>query len=147
MGVVHHCRAEQGTWTWAGVAVESYTSGATKQVVIGPQDGAPNFAVRFFTLPAKGLSNLDYHEHDHGVVVMQGRARVMLGSRYEEIGPGDVVYIPGWERHQFETLGDEPFTFLCVIPPKTAQPDACALPATTIVEAVTEEAIAKVSQP
>jgi quercetin dioxygenase-like cupin family protein len=34
-----------------------------------------------------------------------------------------VVYIPGWERHQFENLTDEVFTFLCIIPPKPIHPD------------------------
>ena len=36
----------------------------------------------------------------------------------DSVGPGDVVYIPGWERHQFENLTDDVFTFICIIPPK-----------------------------
>lgn len=129
MGVVHR-RTQTGTdWRWDGVNVEGYAgNAATKQVLIGPEDGAPNFALRYFTIPPRSFSNLDYHEHDHGVVITHGRARVMLGEEFEEVGEGDVVYIPGWERHQFENLTDEPLTFLCVIPPKTAQPDACAVP-------------------
>jgi mannose-6-phosphate isomerase-like protein (cupin superfamily) len=49
---------------------------------------------------------------------MHGRARVMLGDTFDEVQAGDVVYIPSWERHQFTTIGDEPFSFLCIIPPK-----------------------------
>lgn len=127
MGVVHHRTEDGASWRWESVDVETYTSNnATKQVLIGGKDGAPNFVMRYFTIPPHGFSSLDQHQHDHGVMVMNGRARVMLGERYEEIGVGDVIYIPGWERHQFQNLTDEPFTFLCIIPPKTNQPEAPA---------------------
>jgi len=91
--------------------------GPTKQVLIGPDDGAENFVLRYFTIPPGKKSSLDHHAHDHGVMIMNGRARVMLGERFEEIEAGDIVYISSWERHQFENLTDEPLTFLCIIPP------------------------------
>ncbi len=125
MGVIHRRHEDGSMWRWDGVEVQSYTSNnATKQVIIGREDGANNFEVRYFTVPPHGFSSLDYHQHDHGVVIVQGRARVMLGERFEEVGPGDVVYIPGYERHQFENLTDDLFTFLCIIPPKPPLPEA-----------------------
>jgi quercetin dioxygenase-like cupin family protein len=118
MGVVHHKVGEGSDWRWEDVKVEGYTtSKATKQVLIGEQEGAPNFVMRYFTIPPRSFSSLDRHEREHGVMIMNGRARVMLGDRFEEVGPGDVVFIPGWEQHQFENLTDEPFTFLCIVPP------------------------------
>ncbi len=129
MGVVHRRINDGNSWSWDGVDVERYTSNqATKQVLVGVKDGAKNFVIRYFTIPARGFSNLDQHSHDHGVVVMSGRARVMLGEQFEEIGPGDAIYIPCWERHQFENLTDEPFTFLCIIPPKPTQPENASSP-------------------
>jgi len=47
----------------------------------------------------------------------------VLGDRFEELEAGDVVYIPGMERHQFENLTDEVMSFLCIIPPKPVQPE------------------------
>ena len=124
MGVIHRRQDNSTDWGWDGVAVQSYTSNnATKQILIGRDDGATNFEVRYFTIPPHGFSNLDEHQHDHGVVVMAGRARVMMGDTFEEVGPGDVVYIPSWERHQFENLTDDVFTFLCIVPPKPVKPD------------------------
>lgn len=121
MGTIHRRREDDSVWHWDGIDVQPYTSNnATKQVLIGRDDGANHFEVRFFTIPPRGFSSLDEHAHDHGVLVMQGRARVMLGDQYDEVGPGDVVYIPGWERHQFENLTDDVFSFLCIIPPKPA---------------------------
>lgn len=119
MGVIHRKFTEGAQWRWEDIDVFAYNSNnATKQVLIGKADGARSFEVRYFTIPPRGFSSLDEHVHDHGVLIMQGRARVMLGEVFEEVGPGDVVYIPSMERHQFENLTDEPFAFLCIIPPK-----------------------------
>ena len=118
MGVVRHRVQDGADWRWEDVQVEGYnTNNATKQVLIGDKDGSSNFAMRYFTIPPREFSSLDKHEREHGVLVIHGRARVQLGERFEEVGPGDVVYIPGWEVHQFENLTDEPFTFLCIVPP------------------------------
>jgi quercetin dioxygenase-like cupin family protein len=127
MGVIHKRTTAGPDYRWDGVGVYQYNSNnATKQVLIGRPDGANNFEVRFFTIPPNGKSSLDHHAHDHGVLVMYGRARVMLGERFDEVQAGDVVYIDSWERHQFENLTDEPFTFLCIIPPKPATDGAKA---------------------
>src|SRR5215813_548826 len=136
MSAVHKRQGEGPLWRWDGVEIEKYdnrdeAASASKQVLIGANDGAANFVVRFFAIPPHGFSNLDFHQHDHGVIIMSGRGRVMINGTYQEIGPGDVVYIAPWEQHQFENLTDEPFTFVCVIPPKTAQPDVCLLPTQT----------------
>lgn len=130
MGKIHHRTGPGPDWRWEGVDVYQYNSNnATKQVVIGREDGAPNFEVRFFTIPPGGSSSLDHHAHDHGVMVMYGRARVMLGDQFEEVQSGDIVYIDCWERHQFVNLSvDEPFTFLCIIPPKPVNAEAAPEP-------------------
>jgi quercetin dioxygenase-like cupin family protein len=119
MGVIHRRTGDGKKWLWDGVAEYRYNSNdATKQVLVGHADGAHNFEIRYFSIPPRGFSNLDCHAHDHGVMVMQGRARVMLGDEFEIVNEGDVIYIPSMERHQFENLTDEPFCFLCIIPPK-----------------------------
>jgi quercetin dioxygenase-like cupin family protein len=117
MGVIRHRQGEN--WLWENSDVLTYTSNqATKQVLVGHEDGAHNFEVRCFVIPPRGFSSLDRHQHDHGVLILQGRARVQLGEEFSEVGEGDVVYIPGFETHQFENLTDAPFAFLCIIPPK-----------------------------
>jgi quercetin dioxygenase-like cupin family protein len=129
MGVIHRKVGDDPMWRWEGVEVHAYTSNnATKQVLVGHADGAHNFEIRYFTIPPHGFSSLDIHDHDHGVIIVQGRARVMLGERFEEIGPGDVVYIPGNERHQFENLTDGLMAFICIIPPKPIQSEKTAEP-------------------
>jgi mannose-6-phosphate isomerase-like protein (cupin superfamily) len=61
---------------------------------------------------------LEQHAHDHGVMILHGRACVRLGELEVEVGPRDIVYISPYEVHQLRPVGDEPLGFLCVIPPK-----------------------------
>ena len=65
---------------------------------------------------------LEQHPHDHGVLILHGRARVRLGEQEFEVGPRDLVYVSPNDIHQFSTLGAEPLGFLCVIPPKEKKP-------------------------
>ena len=124
-GVIHRlARLENGEMRWQGVPVRAYSpenSGAdraTRQVLIGQDENSPHFHLRYFAVQPGGHTSLDQHAHDHGVYVLHGRARLRLGNHEYEINTGDVVYIPGNEIHQFFTLGDEPFGFLCVVPAK-----------------------------
>jgi quercetin dioxygenase-like cupin family protein len=122
MGVVHRFSGAAAQFRWEGVALEAYEHSSpravTKQVLIGPKEGAAHFAMRYFEVAPGRTSALDAHRHDHGVLVLKGRGLVRLGDRQHEIGGGDVIYIEPDEVHQFEAIGEEPLGFLCVIPPK-----------------------------
>ena len=60
-------------------------------------------------------SNLEQHSHEYGVVVMHGRARLQLNNDFIDLNPYDSIFISGDDLHQFTTLGNEPFGFLCVV--------------------------------
>jgi S-methyl-1-thioxylulose 5-phosphate methylthiotransferase len=114
MGSVHR-RLPDGSWD--GVATRPYGTNLRRYELIGPADGAAHYRVRYFEVPPGAHTTLERHEHDHGVVIQAGRARVTLGDDVHELEPGDVVYVAGGELHCFEALGDEPLGFICVAPP------------------------------
>lgn len=120
MAVIHRFDGGNGAHRWQGVAVEPYAAGdaraGTRQVLIGPGEGAANFTLRYFELAPGTTSSLDMHAHDHGVYVLRGRGRVRLGDQEHAIGPGDVVYVAPHDRHAFEADGDVALGFLCVVP-------------------------------
>jgi quercetin dioxygenase-like cupin family protein len=123
MGVVHKRIGTGGQFAWEGVQAEPYhgggaTEGSCRHVLIGSKDGAQHFAFRYFEIPPHGQSSFEHHLHDQGVMILTGRARVLLGWEVHEVGAGDIIYIPQNEQHQFENIGDEPLGFLCVIPSK-----------------------------
>ena len=121
MGAIHRFTGTDSAFDWDGVEPERYeesgTAGATRRILIGPDDGARNFVMRYFEIPPGGRSSLDRHGHDHGVYILKGKARLTLEGAAHDLGPGDVAHIAPNEVHQLENIGGDPLGFLCVIPP------------------------------
>jgi len=124
-------KLEDGELRWEEVPIRAYEANgedesaggrgaerASRQVLIGNDEQAPHFHLRYFAVQPGGHTSLDQHAHDHGVYIVHGQARLRLGDEEHEVSTGDVVYIDGNEVHQFFTLGKEPFGFLCVVPAK-----------------------------
>jgi quercetin dioxygenase-like cupin family protein len=110
-----------GEFDWEGVEASLYPpakemKGVSIRRLISPAEGARNFALRYFQIEAGGWTSLDQHPHDHGVVILRGEGKVLLGQSETEVHCGDVVYIPPHELHQLRNDGEEPLGFLCVIP-------------------------------
>lgn len=98
------------------VGVEVAAGRATEvQVLVGPADGAPNFALRRFTMgPGGGMprhTNLVEHEQ----YVLSGSARVTVGDARHVVAAGNALYIPAGVPHSYTVL-EAPFSFLCIVP-------------------------------
>jgi quercetin dioxygenase-like cupin family protein len=123
MGVIHRRSADgwAGALRWDGVEPQSYDDaalrGVRKHQLIGEPEGAGQYRVRYFEVPPGARTARERHPHDHGVVIVSGRARVTLGNETHELGEGDAVYVCGDELHCFEALGEEPLGFVCVVGP------------------------------
>ena len=87
-----------------------------KRLLVGPNDAAPNFSMRKFTVGADG--NTPYHTHpwEHEVYVLAGQGEVRFAGGSQSILPGDFAFVPPNDEHQFANTGDEPFEFLCMVP-------------------------------
>lgn len=94
--------------------VEAGTATET-QVLLGPEDGAPNFAMRRFTMGPGGGMPRHTNAVEHEQYVLRGRARVGVGEEVHEVGPDDVLYIPAGTPHFYEVV-EGPFEFLCMVP-------------------------------
>ena len=90
-------------------------SGTTTQVLIGPDD-APDFAMRRFVMVPGGGMPLHTNQVQHEQYVLRGRARVRIGDDEIEVSKDDVVYIPAGVPHAYESIGEEDFVFLCMVP-------------------------------
>lgn len=118
MGSIHRFAGKEGRFAWAGVSPQVYSerdaASILKHVLIGQAEGAGGFELRYFEVPPGGKTTLDRHAHDHGVLVLQGRGRLLLGDQALELDYGDVVYISSYEVHQFECLGASVLGFACI---------------------------------
>ena len=88
----------------------------TKQVLIGPDQGASNFVMRLFVLREGGHSPHHSHPWEHEVFILTGEGIVKSQDDEIPIEEGDFVYVPPMEKHQFLNAGSTPFEFLCIVP-------------------------------
>jgi quercetin dioxygenase-like cupin family protein len=93
------------------------------QVLIGADEG-PNFAMRRFIMEPGGGMPMHTNEVEHEQYVLRGRGRVVIGGETLHVEPNDVVYIPAGVPHSYDSVGEEPFEFICVVP---NQPDRITL--------------------
>ncbi|MFI4897232.1 MAG: cupin domain-containing protein [Phycisphaerales bacterium JB059] len=91
--------------------------GATMAVMVGREDGAPNFAVRQFVVEPGGHTPRHSHDYEHEVFVVSGSGDILLEGTRHPIRGGDVIYVPADEEHQFRADGaGEGLRFLCAVP-------------------------------
>ena len=98
---------------------EQGAEGVTVRVLIGPNQNAPNFNMRFFEVDSGGNTPLHTHAWEHEVYVLAGQGIVRTAQGDNEVSPGDCVYIAPDEQHQFVNAGSEPLKFLCIVPRDT----------------------------
>jgi quercetin dioxygenase-like cupin family protein len=97
------------------VELRDVAAGRGTQGLLGPEDGAPNFAMRRFVMGPGGGMPRHTNTVEHEQYVLGGRARVSIGSEVHEVSAGNVLYIPAGAPHHYEVL-EAPFEFLCVVP-------------------------------
>ena len=91
--------------------------GAKKAVLIGEEEGAPNFAKRRFVLEPGGRIAAHRHPHiEHEQYVLSGEMTLGLDDETMTAGEGDVVFIPAGTVHWYENQTDESVEFLCTVP-------------------------------
>lgn len=110
---------EEGGVVKASAGVPSSTvsagRGTSMQVLVGPEDGAPNFVLRRFVMEEGGGIPVHTNDVEHEQYVLRGRARIRIGSEDHRVGPDDSVFIPAGVPHSYE-VEEGPFEFLCVVP-------------------------------
>ena len=85
------------------------------QVLIGPEDGAPHFAMRRFVMGKGGGMPIHTNAVEHEQYVLRGRAEVGIGGEVHEVRSGNVLYIPAGTPHYYQVI-EAPFEFLCLVP-------------------------------
>ena len=85
------------------------------QVLLGPADGAPHFALRRFRMEAGGGMPRHTNTVEHEQFVLRGRAEVRLGDARHVVEAGSVLFIPAGLPHAYRVL-EAPFEFLCIVP-------------------------------
>ena len=122
MSIVHHFNGNQsnGNYMWEDVQPLEINlqevQGVMKHVLIGPNDDAPNFIIRYFQVPINGCTFYHKHPHEHGMLILHGYAKININEEFFDLSPLDVVFVSGDDLHQIINVGDSPLGFICTIP-------------------------------
>jgi quercetin dioxygenase-like cupin family protein len=90
--------------------------GLRKGVLIGPDDGAPNLAIRRFELEPGASVPRHTNEIEHEQYVLEGEYTVGIDGEEHTVSAGDALHIPAGAVHWYRNDGDSAGAFLCAVP-------------------------------
>ena len=90
--------------------------GLSKGVLIDADDGAPNFAIRRFTLDPGAEVPAHTNAVEHEQYVLSGEYVVGIDGEEHVVSAGDALLIPAGVPHWYRNEGDETGAFICAVP-------------------------------
>jgi quercetin dioxygenase-like cupin family protein len=102
----------------ADVEYESVAAGegVTKGVLINESHGAPNLALRRFTIAPGGEIPRHTNEIEHEQYVLAGEYTVGIGEEEHTVSAGDSLLIPAGVVHWYRNEGETEGAFICAVP-------------------------------
>ena len=104
-------RAESIEYERVGAA-----EGLRKGVLVDSEDGAPNFAIRRFTIDGGASVPKHTNEIEHEQYVLEGEYVVGIDDEEHVVSAGDSIFIPAGTVHWYRNEGEEPGAFICAVP-------------------------------
>jgi len=104
-------RAEDIEYESVGAA-----DGMEKGVLVGEAHGAPNLAIRRFTLAPGGSVPKHTNKIEHEQYVLEGEYVVGIDNTEYTVSAGDALHIPAGVVHWYRNEGDQKGAFLCAVP-------------------------------
>ena len=92
-------------------------TGVTLQVLLGPDEGMPNFYTRIFTIAPGG--HIPGHLHpdiEHEQIMLEGEMILTIDGAQHHVQAGQTMYLPAGSAHTYDNRSDSPARFMCAIP-------------------------------
>ncbi len=90
--------------------------GLRKGVLVGPDDDAPNLAIRRFTLAPGAEVPRHTNEIEHEQYVLEGEYVVGIEDEEHTVTAGDSLFIPAGAVHWYRNESAWPGAFICAVP-------------------------------
>ncbi len=71
--------------------------------------------LRYFEIGPGGHSTLERHEHEHAVMILNGRGACLVGNEVRAVAQHDLIAIPPRTWHQFRASEGGRLGFLCMV--------------------------------
>lgn len=82
---------------------------------IGDETYLHNFAVRYFEIEPGSVIPTHEHKYVEAVYILQGELLFKSGDEEIIANPNEVVYVPSFEKHSLENIGDMKASLICCI--------------------------------
>lgn len=92
--------------------------GVTIRWLIKKDDGATNFAMRFFEIEKGAVIPEHQHPWEHEIYILKGKVKVTVSGKESIVEAGTALYIEPDAPHAYENVGEETINMLCLIPYK-----------------------------
>jgi mannose-6-phosphate isomerase-like protein (cupin superfamily) len=76
-----------------------------------------SLSVGTYSIPVGGVDDQAPHHEDEIYVVTTGRATFVTPTGTEEVGPGDVLFVPAEEEHRFTDVTEDLALLVFFAPP------------------------------
>jgi quercetin dioxygenase-like cupin family protein len=90
--------------------------GLEKGVLLGDDQGTPNFDMRRFVLEPGARVPRHTNEVEHEQYVLEGDYVVGIGEETYSVSAGDSLFVPAGVDHWYRNDSDTKGSFLCVVP-------------------------------
>ena len=87
-----------------------------KRLLVGPEHGWTESAMRVFTVGAEGHTPRHAHGWEHVNYVVRGSGSLEADGERHELAAGSVAFVPPHTEHQFRADRGEEIEFICIVP-------------------------------
>jgi quercetin dioxygenase-like cupin family protein len=118
MSTVHRFLGNEPDYKWDEVLRSTYPNeelkGITKYLLVGKDDHAKNFEMRFFQFEPGSKSDLTRHPKENIFYILEGLTRLQINQEFYDLKPNDVVFVSKNDLIQFVNMGDHALRFINV---------------------------------
>ncbi len=90
--------------------------GVTIRWLIKEEDGAQNYAMRYFEMEPGAAIPEHHHPWEHEIYFLQGKCLVSEGKEEHVAEKDTAVFIRPNLPHSYKNIGEEKVAFICIIP-------------------------------
>lgn len=118
----------KGDYRWQGIKTEKYKpeggdwADIVRRVIVGNYGESMRFHLRYFEISPGGYSSLEKHRHEHVVICVRGKGKVLTDKKMRTLNSLDTLYIAPDTPHQLSNPFNEPFGFFCIVNAKRDKP-------------------------
>lgn len=115
-------------FAWHGIKTEKYKpkggdwADIVRRVIVGNKGETARFHLRYFEISPGGHSSFEKHRHEHAVICVRGKGKVLTGKKMNTLDFLDTLYIAPDTSHQLSNPFNEPFGFFCIVNAKRDKP-------------------------